>query len=247
MTTKLKGGLLSAFSLKIIACVTMFLDHLGVALFPEILAFRIIGRLAFPFFAYFIAEGCYYTKNRLKRFLSVFVLSVICETVYIIYDGQFYGNILITFSFSILLIYALDELKHSIFLRNIGRIALFSFALVFILTLTYITDKTLGIDYGFEGTLPPLLASFCYYKEGRHPRYFKRVDNKITRLVLFALGLVLVSLRESAMYIQIFSLFALIPLALYNGKIGKYKLKYFFYLFYPLHLLLIEGITTFIK
>ena len=56
--------------LKIIAMISMLIDHIGVALFPYVEIFRIIGRLAFPIFAYMIAEGCRYTKNR-KKYLGI--------------------------------------------------------------------------------------------------------------------------------------------------------------------------------
>ncbi len=219
------SGVLSAFTLKIIACITMFLDHFGVLIFPEIPAFRIIGRLAFPIFAFFIAEGCYYTKNRLKRFLSVFLLGVICEASYLIYDGEFYGNILLTFSLSILLIYTLDELKRSLFFKSISKTIIFSSAFGVLLLTSYLIDKKIGIDYGFAGVISPLLISACDYKEGRHPEYFKHINNKPTKLLLLAFALSLTALRKTAIDCQILSLFALIPLSLYNGKIGKYKLN----------------------
>ena len=56
--------------LKIIALISMVLDHVGLALFPKIELFRILGRLALPIYAYMIAEGCAHTKNR-KRYLGM--------------------------------------------------------------------------------------------------------------------------------------------------------------------------------
>ena len=54
--------------LKIIAMISMLIDHIGVAMFPNVMILRIIGRLAFPIFAYMIAEGCFYTKNKARYF-----------------------------------------------------------------------------------------------------------------------------------------------------------------------------------
>ena len=62
-------GFLSGSTIKIIACILMAIDHIGYHLYPEITILRIIGRLSMPLFAFFIAEGCYYTKNKLKHFL----------------------------------------------------------------------------------------------------------------------------------------------------------------------------------
>ena len=72
----LKRLTLSGNALKIIACVSMFIDHASLMLFPEIIWLRYIGRLAFPIFAFLISEGCRYTKNKLNYFLSVFILGV---------------------------------------------------------------------------------------------------------------------------------------------------------------------------
>ena len=248
MTTKTKtSGVLSTFTLKILACVFMLIDHVGVRIFPQFIIFRVIGRLAFPIFAFLISQGCYYTKSRLKRFLSVFLLGIICEMVYVIYDGRFYGNILLTFSLSILLIYTLDEIKKKVYSKQIPQIILYLALFISGLILSYIINYTLGVDYGFFGILTPVFVSLCDYKAGEHPEYFKYLDNKPTRLVMLAFALVLLSWRKSMISIQILSLFSLIPISLYNGKVGKYKLKYAFYLFYPLHLLLIEGISMLIK
>lgn len=59
------GGI-SATALKIIGMIAMTIDHIGYFLFPQIEAFRIIGRIAYPIFAYMIAEGCRYTRNKVK-------------------------------------------------------------------------------------------------------------------------------------------------------------------------------------
>ena len=70
-------GLLSNFQLKMIAIITMTIDHIGLVFFPGVAAFRIIGRLAFPIFAFLIAEGCSHTKNKLKRFLLMFAMGLV--------------------------------------------------------------------------------------------------------------------------------------------------------------------------
>jgi hypothetical protein len=57
-------GFLSGSTIKIIACILMAIDHIGYHLFPNLIILRIIGRLSMPLFAFFIAEGCYYTKNK---------------------------------------------------------------------------------------------------------------------------------------------------------------------------------------
>ena len=95
---------LSGNALKLIAAAAMVADHVGYLFFPTVAALRIIGRLAFPIFAYMIAEGCGYTRNKLKYFLHVFLLAVICQIVYFVAARDTHMNILVTFSLAILLI-----------------------------------------------------------------------------------------------------------------------------------------------
>ena len=104
-------GLLSNFWIKMIAIVTMTIDHIGFAFFPRLEIFRIIGRLAFPLFAFLIAEGCSYTKNKIKRFLLMLIVGIVYLLVYYIYSKQIYGSIFVTFTFSIFFIFLLQDIK----------------------------------------------------------------------------------------------------------------------------------------
>jgi|GEM_PF-2361223 len=70
-------------TLKTIACVSMLVDHIGYILLPEAAFLRYIGRLAMPIFAFFIGEGCLYTRNRKKYFTRIFGLGVVCQLFYI--------------------------------------------------------------------------------------------------------------------------------------------------------------------
>ncbi|MBR6916437.1 MAG: hypothetical protein IKN36_08760, partial [Clostridia bacterium] len=92
---------LSANAVKIIAAISMTVDHVGVLLFPKVYVLRIIGRLAMPLFAWFIAEGMIRTRSPLRYFLRVFTLAVVCQIPYLIVEGEFYLGILFTFSCSI--------------------------------------------------------------------------------------------------------------------------------------------------
>ena len=62
---------LDATALKLLGVVTMTVDHIGYILCPDLVLQRILGRLAYPIFAYLIAEGCTYSKHKAKYFLAV--------------------------------------------------------------------------------------------------------------------------------------------------------------------------------
>ncbi len=210
--------------LKIIAMLSMLVDHIGVELYPQLRFLRIIGRIALPLFAYMIAEGCFYTKNRTKYLVTLSTLAVLCQVVFYITTKSLYQGILITFSLSIITIFSIDCLIKSkdLFKITLALIGLtFTFFVSIIIPIAF-KQKGFAIDYGLFGMLLPVAI---YYS-----------PNKICKLISCACMLALLSIGSE---IQFFSLFALPLLALYNGKRGTPKLKYVFYIFYPLHLIVI--------
>lgn len=233
---------LSGNALKILAAIFMVIDHVGLMFFPSLPIFRIIGRLAFPVFAFMISEGARYTKNRLRYFLTMLSLSAVCQIVYFFFDGgSLYMCILVTFSLSILMIYALDLFKRVLFSENpLFLKILCAAAALLVFGAVYLLNVFLEIDYGFAGCLAPVFASVPSFRGIDAPESVLRIDNLFLRILFFAVGLLLLSVDAGG--IQYFSLVAIIPLLTYSGKRGKYKMKYFFYLFYPLHLVLLEAI-----
>jgi uncharacterized membrane protein len=115
-----KFRILNINALKFLAAFFMVIDHIGLMFFPYILEFRILGRLSMPLFAFALAEGCNYTRDKLKHFLLLFVLAVICQTVYYFFDnGNLYMCILVTFSLAVLTIYALQYCKRCLFSEGV--------------------------------------------------------------------------------------------------------------------------------
>ena len=241
--------------LKIIACISMLIDHAGILLFPGVAALRCIGRIALPIFAFFIGEGCRYTRNRKKYFLTVFLLGLGCQLVYVadslIEDGRlgfasdaWYLNILLTFSVSIALCFPVADLKKAVSERDVPAVR--KYALLTLLGLTLLfggayvfrlaraAGGSLALDYGVIGVLLPLGALLF--------------DDKYKKLAAFGGGTLLYCLftmRE--MPFVWYSLIAVALLAFYNGKSGSKKLKYAFYIFYPAHLAALYLIALLIR
>lgn len=220
---KLNGNIL-----KIIAVISMTIDHMGLLLFNNNLIMRSIGRLAFPIFGFMIAEGCFYTKNKLSYFLKIFILGVLCQIVYYFSEESLYFGILITFSFSILTIYSYQNAFENdrVEVKNVFLFILMLCVdfLVCVIFPMIFDEVGFMVDYGIFGVLFPLLAYI-----GRKKKY---------GIPLMALGLILICFTDSSWY-QWFSLLALIFLAIYSGKRGKLGWKYFFYIYYPVHLVVI--------
>lgn len=221
MENKTSFGL-TGNQLKIIALITMTIDHIGMYLLPQFLFLRIIGRLSMPIFAYMIAEGCHYTKNRKAYLLLTLGVGILCQIVYWIAMGSLYQCILITFSLSIGLIYILDYAKNKKTVMGWLLFAAAFFGICFIsIGLPKLLSHTdFSISYGIFGILLPVLVYVA--------------SNKVQAIVLYAIGLCLLS--YSCGGVQWYGLATLPLLMLYNGKRGKARLKYLFYFYYPAHL-----------
>lgn len=218
--------------LKMVAALTMLVDHLGAELFPQLTILRIIGRLAFPIFSYFIYEGFQYTHNKGKYLLRIFLLGILCGVVYYLYSGTLYGNVLITFSFSIIVLYVISTVREWMAKEQKSRLLRATVILGAILVIPgvlagiYFICQWIYIDYGFWGILLPVFADI-----GNH---MGRKKTGHMPLAGFATGLLILSVEIGG--IQYFSLFAIPLLAMYNGKRGSLHMKSFFYWFYPAHL-----------
>lgn len=224
--------------LKILALFTMTVDHVGLVLLPQYLILRIIGRLTYPIFAYMIAEGCFYTHSKARYLGGIVALGAACQVGFFVATASLEQSILSTFALSIITIFALQRLGER---RDLLSALALAGALALDAIVTMVLPSVLGfgfsIDYGFFGVLLPV---FVYL-----PRIFfkKTVDKRHLRLMLVgaAVGTVLLCLQMSDwLYgIEWFALFALVPLSCYNGKRGTRRLKYLFYVYYPLHLVVI--------
>lgn len=236
---------LSGNALKLIACVFMVIDHVGVFLLPQYYILRVLGRIAFPIFAFMIAEGARHTKSRLRYFLTVFISAVTVQTVYHVAMHSLEMSIFVTFSLSLPLIYALDFVKRTlIFGHSAGKSALSIFGFVLAVLGAYCFCKVFSVDYGILGVMTPVVTSlFMMPKDA--PEEYKRFDELPVHVA--ACGIALLLLSGMGKGLQSYALLALPLLLLYSGERGKLRLKYFFYLFYPLHLVLIWGISLLIR
>ncbi len=223
-------GVLSGSTLKLLACALMLVDHIGLILCPSLPVLRQIGRLAFPIFAFFIAEGCRHTHNRLRRLLWLAIPALAMLAVYRLFDGVWEGSIFLTFTYSAALIWLLDILSAARGWRRVAAIGGFGAAFAAVWWLCGV----LPTDYGFYGVLVPVFVRAADMLTP-HPNHY-------TRLAGLLVGTFLLARHIGG--IQFLSLLAVIPLVLYNGRRGRYSLKYAFYIFYPLHLVILQLIAT---
>lgn len=211
---------LTNHQLKLIAMITMTVDHIGMIFFPENMLWRLIGRLAFPVYAFMIAEGCRHTRSMGRYLLTLGSLAVASQLVSGIVIRSLYMNVLVTFSFSVSLILLLKKAREK-------KSPLSWIAFIVAVIGAYGVGELLprvwkgfSVDYGFLGMVLPVVV----YAMPDLPRQ------------LIGAGGCLALLSLDSWQGQWFSLLALPLLALYNGQRGTWKLKWIFYFYYPVHL-----------
>lgn len=211
--------------LKLIACMAMLLDHIGASLLPGI-PLRLIGRISFPIYCFLLCQGIRHTRSSSKYLFRLGISALLSELPF---DLLFYGtltlrsqNVMLTLFLGIAMLLTMRKLS-----KPLGKLLLIgSFCLL---------ADLLNTDYGSKGIL--LIALFGL------------TDSLRVHLT----GLVLISLLSSfgRIYLlgvpvpaQLFGVFALIPIRLYNGrKLSSSRLvQWSFYLFYPVHMLLLLAI-----
>lgn len=205
--------------IKIIACLTMILDHIKYVYEPSINFITLyLGRISFPLFAFLATEGYVHTSN-LKKYLSrLFIFGLISQIPFMIFR-TFVGewmmlNIMFTLILGLMAIIVFDKIEKK-------------YLSIPLVCLIIYLGEIFKVDYGWFG----VLLIFILY-------LFK---NKKIELVTSYIGIILFyyylrgNLSIDYMCSIVFTIFPIIIILLYNGKEGK-RLKYFYYFFYPVHL-----------
>lgn len=222
-----KAGL-SGSTLKLIAIVTMFIDHLGVVAFETHLdeymipyyAMRLIGRLAFPIYCFLLVEGFCHTRDVKKYALRLLLFAFISEIPFdLAFNRQMfywrYQNVFFTLFIGLTVIALMHHAKEVF--KGLMRFLVECAVLIAGIMLA----QLLYTDYGAVGVLAIV---FIYM--------FKQYRSNALALGVSVLWLSAMNTLESPALIDI------LLVKFYNGKRGL-DLKYVFYAFYPVHLLLL--------
>jgi len=220
----------------------MTLDHIGLYLVSPahqtlLLILRGFGRLAFPLFAFFISEGFKHTHDVKKYFLRLLVYALIIQVFLTIFyfvtqvNYMIIGNVFWPLVFGLLSVILIKENK--IILTILG------FSLIIIADL-------IGFPYGGYGVA--LILVFTFVKPFARQVFY----SVIVHLAYIAYPIALLIPGYVTRYnlpvesIQWVAMLSFIPIYFYNGKLGKMN-KYFFYVYYPVHLAVIFGISLLLK
>ena len=243
----------TSFVLKIIAIISMLIDHTTVALYEVIPGEmwdiydvgRWIGRTAFPLFCFMIVEGYYHTRNKWRYLGSLIFLAFISELPFdaLIENNGFVlefssQNVFFTLAlglFAIIIIDGINEKIENIFLSKI-------FQFVVVLLILFVSLQ-LSADYGIVGVV---LILFIYYFEKMQAGLAK-INEKFasdkTKFVLAGIAVLIWLISYDFLAGRVSESFgfpAVVLIMLYNGQRGSYKIpKYVFYFFYPVHLIIL--------
>ncbi|WP_289630311.1 TraX family protein [Bacteroides acidifaciens] len=216
--------------LKIIAIVSMVIDHCAYFLMDNnstlYEAMRCVGRIAFPVFAFLIAEGFAYTHNRKRYFTRLLVFAVISEVSWYLLNGaDGTHNVMFTLALGVVALAVLEKLKENSVLCGIA-----------ILSIAYLATWS-GVDYEWRGILMILVFNLLRNQNDNLPFPYGRMMQLLCAFPLMM------------HYGSIGALLACMTKFLYDGARGFIKgnvAKYGFYAFYPVHLLLIWCVITFL-
>ncbi|MBD5460096.1 MAG: conjugal transfer protein TraX [Lachnospiraceae bacterium] len=224
---------ISGSTIKMIAIISMFIDHVGAVVVERMLYFpqqgkrlwtlymilRSIGRLGFPIFCFLLVTGFMHTRNVWKYALRLGLFALLSEVPFDLafsdswmYMG--YQNVFFTLLIGLLVMIFLDRVgkrKWHIALKLplwLAGIAAGMYAAEFLKT-----------DYGALGVMC-IVTIFIFRRQ--------RLAQVIAGAVVFLW--------------EIPASLAFLPVAAYNGKRG-WRMKYVFYAFYPCHLLVLYGIA----
>lgn len=224
-----KGGL-TASQLKLIAILAMLIDHIATVFVggnnPLGVIMHFIGRITGPVMFYFVVEGYHYTRNVNRYTLRLVLFAIISYIPYIYcFDEQLpnkhnfmHLNVIYTICVGLLVLRAKYEIKNPFIRRGI------------IIILFFIS---LFGDWSF---LAPLIIFWFDKYRGN----FKQQMTAYFFTILFMIGIVFIesAWRLTTVLIQLGMILPILLLYFYNGEKGKGN-KWAFYVFYPLHLILL--------
>lgn len=220
---------MTSFVIKIIACITMVLDHIKYAIpCTNGILTEYFGRMSFPLFAFLITEGYVHTKDLKKYCFRLLVFGFISQIPYMFFRslvGEWrLLNIMFTMALGLMAILVYDKIEKKYI------------SIPIVIFVAYLGD-ILRVDYGSYGVLTVFIIYLLKNKKIILPIVYGM-------FVWFYYYSILEEWIFKFPYIlyPICTWLSSMIMVLYNGKKGR-KTKYFFYLFYPIHMIIVYLIS----
>lgn len=230
---------ISQEGLKLIACATMLLDHIGAVIVLELFyndpsepllalyeALRLIGRLAFPIYCFLLAEGSAHTRNPVRYGIRLAIGALLSEIPFdLAFSGGFswqHQNVMVTLLLGFLAVEVIKKCPN------------LPMKLLAAVPIALLAEWARG-DYGAEGVM--LIVLFALTREAPHRRIIQALGmwfifSPMHAMALNWIGGISITTQEWAVL-------ALVPIHFYSGRkaTGSKALQWAFYLFYPAHML----------
>ena len=210
---------LSQEGLKLIACVTMLMDHIGATFVPW-MWLRIVGRIAFPIYCFLLAEGAFYTRNPRKYGTRLAVGALLAELPF---ELLFFGSISLSHSSVMVTLFlgfiAIESMKK---LPKFWPVVFFGCAVI---------AEALGTDYGGMGVM--LMVFFALTRQKS-----KVIQCIGVFIICWMIGGFAWQVGGISVPMEIVGAAAMVPIGLYSGRKATHSkaIQWAFYLFYPVHL-----------
>ena len=223
--------------LKIIACVTMLLDHIGAVVVPDLFqmhpsamlldayrGLRLVGRLAFPIYCFLLAEGAFYTRSRKEYGLRLLVGLILSE---IPFDLLFYGEL--TFAHQSVMVTLLLGFLYAVAMNHMPSQG---YRILLLLPFAMLAE-VLNTDYGGWGVA--MIGLFVITREALGKQWLQALGLAV---ISWMIGGMDIAIGPVSVPIQVFSVAAMVPIVLYDGskRTNNIWIRRGFYLFYPVHL-----------
>lgn len=221
-----KFQVLNGAQLKYIAFLSMLIDHTNNALITPLLngtgwllhlsnLFSILGRIAFPIFIFFIVEGFFKTSSRKRYLITLLAFGMISEVPFDMFTSKtffspYWNNMMFTLVLCLITIWVIDSLKEKISNKIVWHIVS-----IVVVAISSAVAMTLSLDYDYHAIIVAYLFYIFY-------------DRPVLGATLGYLSIIK----------ELYSFLGFGIVLTYNGERGR-QYKWFNYLFYPLHILIL--------
>ena len=213
---------------------------------------RSIGRIALPIFIFLMSEGFKYTKSKEKYLLRLLIFAIISEIPYNLADAKRFWfpleqNIIFTLFISLLNLYIIEKVQNKfanfVSPDSVGANSVSPLIIIISTLISCFISEKLYFSYGSSCVIS---LALCYYIKEKRPL-------KVILMTIILMIWVYNYMTKRTIifgywhYAEIFAIFSMIPIMLYDATLPNKKIKYLFYIFYPAHLLIFYILSRIIK
>lgn len=236
--------------IKLIAAITMLIDHVGVLFFPEFSILRIIGRVAMPLFGFSVARGFYYCEKnkKIKKYLkNLLIFSIVSQIPFTFFtlkiSNEFSLNIGFVWLLAVIMLKCLDKIKLPL---NKNRLLL-----ILLVVAIFLFSNFVSMDYGFYGILFVLIFYYTIFKNDEpflcvclifSTFLYYIFKNYVPLSLKYKRSLIKIVMKSN----QFFSILSVFVVLIFKKRDLKILPGRFFYWFYPAHIAALMLVKTFI-